>query len=196
MKKESSPVSSHLALVVTTHGLAWEFAVTRQPAHLPTLVATDERPGADLATAEVESVTVTGPAGPGALVSAVQDGLTLGNADLIERPLVALNLLDVSTWKFLLHHNFTSSCRAVVVRAVNTTQQLARMTTVPHFLATFPASEELRLLPTFHCLSVSTHGYNFIHRIGTGTTLLEAFPLAFVLKLAVLPHFTADLQNI
>ena len=79
----SANISPHLALVVTTPGLTRLPAVTRQPAPLTTLVATDERPGAHLTTALVESVAVTGPAVPGARVPTVKDGLTLSIADLI-----------------------------------------------------------------------------------------------------------------
>lgn len=44
--------STHeLALVVTTPGATRLSAVTRQPTHLATLVATDQRPGANLAAA-------------------------------------------------------------------------------------------------------------------------------------------------
>ena len=76
-------ISPDLALVVTTPGVTRLSAVTRQPTHLATLVATDQRPGANLAAASVQSVPVTVPAGASALVLAVEDGLTLGSADLI-----------------------------------------------------------------------------------------------------------------
>ena len=76
-------ISPDLALVVTTPVVTRLSAVTRQPTHLATLVATDQRPGANLAAASVESVPVTVPAGASALVLAVEDGLTLGSADLI-----------------------------------------------------------------------------------------------------------------
>ena len=79
----ASNISPYLALVVTTPGPTLLPAVTRQPAHLTTLVTTDERPGAHLTTALVESVAVTVPAVPGARVPTVKDGRTLGIADLI-----------------------------------------------------------------------------------------------------------------
>ena len=88
---------------MTTPGPTRLPAVTRQPAHLTALVATDERPGAHLATALVESVSVTGPAVPGARVLTFEDGLTLGMADLILGSLVAGNNLHVTTLQFLLH---------------------------------------------------------------------------------------------
>ena len=68
---------------MTTPGLTRLPAVTGQPAPLTALVATDERPGADLSTSSVESVAITVPTVPGARVLAVEDGLTLGIADLI-----------------------------------------------------------------------------------------------------------------
>ena len=68
---------------MTTPGVTLLSAVTRQPTHLATLVATDQRSGADLATASMESVSITVPAVASALVLAVEDGLTLGSADLI-----------------------------------------------------------------------------------------------------------------
>ena len=79
----SANISPYLALIVTTPGLTLLPAVTRQPAPLTALVTTDERPGAHLATALVESIAVTVPAVPGAKVPTVKDGLTLGFADLI-----------------------------------------------------------------------------------------------------------------
>ena len=68
---------------MTTPGVTLLSAVTRQATHLATLVATDQRPGADLATASMESVSITVPAVASALVLAVENGLTLGSADLI-----------------------------------------------------------------------------------------------------------------
>ena len=76
-------VNPDLALVMTTPGATRLLAVTGQPAPLTALVATYEGPGADLSTSSVESVAVTIPAVPGARVLAVEDGLTLGLADLI-----------------------------------------------------------------------------------------------------------------
>ena len=93
----ASNISPYLALVVTTPGPTLLPAVTRQPAHLTALVATDERPGAHLTTALVESVSVTVPAVPGARVPTVEDGLTLDIADLILGALVAGNNLQVTT---------------------------------------------------------------------------------------------------
>ena len=68
---------------MATPGVTLLSAVTRQPTHLATLVATDERPGADLATASMESVSITVPTVTSAMVLAVEDSLTLGSADLI-----------------------------------------------------------------------------------------------------------------
>ena len=93
----SANISPHLALVVTTPGLTRLPTVTRQSAPLTTLVATDERPVAHLSTASVESFSVTIPAVPGTRVPTVEDGLTLGMADLILGALVAGNNLQVTT---------------------------------------------------------------------------------------------------
>ena len=81
MQKEKRNIAQ--ALVVPTFSVTLLSAVTRQPTHLATLVATDQRPGADLATASMESVSITVPAVTSALVLAVENGLTLGSADLI-----------------------------------------------------------------------------------------------------------------
>ena len=70
------------------------------------------------------------------------------------------------------------------------------MTTIPHFLAAFPTSEELWLESTLHGLSVSTAGDDLLHEIRTRAAVLEAFLLAFVPKLAVRPHLTANLKQI
>ena len=102
----------------------------------------------------------------------------------------------MSTWKFLLHLDSASGCWAGGVRAVNTAQQGAGMTTIPHFLAAFPTSEELWLQTTLHGLSVSTAGDDLFHEIRTRAAVLKAFLLAFVPKLAVRPHLTANLKQI
>ena len=161
-------------------GLTGLPAVTGQPAPLTALVATDERPGADLSTSSVESVAVTVAAVPGARVLTVEDCLTLGFADLIQSFLVALNLLNVSTWELFLDLDSASGCRTVRVRAVNTAQQVAAMTTIPNFDAAFSACEELRIHSTGHGLSVSTPGDDLLHGVGAGAALLVAGLLAFV----------------
>ena len=70
------------------------------------------------------------------------------------------------------------------------------MTTIPHFLAAFPTSEELWLQTTLHSLSVSTAGDDLLNEIRTRAAVLEAFLLAFVPELTVRPHLTADLKQI
>ena len=70
------------------------------------------------------------------------------------------------------------------------------MTTIPHFLAAFPTSEEIWLKSTVHGLSVSTAGDDLLNEIRARAAVLEAFLLAFVPKLAVRPHLTADLKQI
>ena len=69
------------------------------------------------------------------------------------------------------------------------------MTTIPHFLAAFPTSEELWLQTTLHGLSVSTARDDLLHEIRTRAAVLKAFLLAFVPELAVRPHLTADLKQ-
>ena len=93
----SANISPHLAFVVTTPGLTLLPAVTRQPAPLTALVATDERLVAFLTTASMESVSVTVHAASGTRVLTFKDGLTLGMADLILGALIAGNNLQVTT---------------------------------------------------------------------------------------------------